>query len=183
MKSKFSSVIILGVVFSLGGLFGSEVDAQVVAARPSVPKPVAPPSAAPSGAVRAPAQPPAVHLGPEHPFGKVINPFAMERTEKTDAGYVYWFFDKQFTGNGKTLKLSVVRPHEASHPHHHHVEDEFWFVLEGKAEFYIDGRTSIVGPNTGVYAPSNVEHGIKNAGDTELRYLVIKQYPDLGTTK
>jgi len=166
MKSQLCSMLIFGSVFSLANLIGPEVDAQVVAA----PKPPA-------------TQPPAVHLGPQQPFDKVINSFAMDHVEKSNAGYVYWFFDKQFTGNGKTLKLSVVRPHEASHPHHHHVEDEFWFVLEGKAEFYIDGQTRIVGPNTGVYAPSNVEHGIKNAGDTELKYLVIKQYPDLGGGK
>jgi len=160
MKSQLCSMLIFGSVFSLANLVGPEVDAQVVA-----------------------AQKPAVHLSPQQPFDKVINSFAMDHAEKSNAGYVYWFFDKQFTGNGKTLKLSVVRPHEASHPHHHHVEDEFWFVLEGKAEFYIDGQTRIVGPNTGVYAPSNVEHGIKNAGDTELKYLVIKQYPDVGSGK
>jgi mannose-6-phosphate isomerase-like protein (cupin superfamily) len=183
MAFKLSSVLILGSVLSLAGLVGSEVAAQVVAAGRPAAKPAASAAQASAAAATPAAQPPAVHLGPEHPLDKVINPFAMERTEKSDAGYVYWFFDKQFTGNGKTLKLSVVRPHEASHPHHHHVEDEFWFVLEGKAEFYIDGKTRIVGPNTGVYAPSNVEHGIKNAGDTELRYLVIKQYPDVGATK
>jgi len=119
MKSQLCSMLIFGSVFSLANLIGPEVDAQVVAA----PKPPA-------------TQPPAVHLGPQQPFDKVINSFAMDHVEKSNAGYVYWFFDKQFTGNGKTLKLSVVRPHEASHPHHHHVEDEFWFVLEGKAEFY-----------------------------------------------
>ena len=174
MKSQLPSVLIFGSVFSLANLVGPEVDAQMA------PKLPAPKSAAVQPAA---VQPAAVHLSPQQPFDKVINSFAMDRVEKSDAGYVYWFFDKQFTGNGKTLKLSVVRPHEASHPHHHHVEDEFWFVLEGKAEFYIDGKTRIVGPNTGVYAPSNVEHGIKNAGDTELKYLVIKQYPDMGSSK
>lgn len=180
MKSKLSSVLILGVVFSSAGFVGAQVVARQSAPKPAAPA-SAPPAAPSSGAAQASAgqkpvaQPPAVHLGPQYSLDKLINPFALERTEKTGAGYVYWFFDKQFTGNGKTLKLSVVRPHEANHPPHHHVEDEFWFVLEGSAEFYIDGKTRVVGPNTGVYAPSNVEHGIKNAGDTELKYLVIKQ--------
>src|SRR3954466_3574334 len=169
MKSKFSSVLIAGTVISLAGLVGLEVDAQVAAVHPAT-APAMPPSAA-------------VHPGPRYSLDNLVNPFKMDRTEKTDTGYVYWFFDKQFAGNGKTLKLSVVHPHEASHAPHHHVEDEFWFVLAGKAEFLIDGKTRIVGPNTGMYAPSNVEHGIKNAGDTDLQYLVIKQYPDVGTSK
>ena len=169
MKFKFSTVLIAGTVLSLVALVGLKVEAEVAAVH------------APS----APATPPtaAVPPGPRYSLDNLVNPFTMDRTEKTDAGYVYWFFDKQFAGNGKTLKLSVVHPHEASHAPHHHVEDEFWFVLEGKAEFFIDGKTRIVGPNTGMYAPSNVEHGIKNAGDTDLKYLVIKQYPDVGTAK
>jgi mannose-6-phosphate isomerase-like protein (cupin superfamily) len=55
-------------------------------------------------------------------------------------------------------------------------EDEFFFVLEGKAEFFLDGKTKVAGPYTGFYCPSNVEHGIRNAGDTILKYLVIKKY-------
>jgi mannose-6-phosphate isomerase-like protein (cupin superfamily) len=175
MKLKFSTVLIAGTVLSLAGLVGLEVEAQVAAVHaPTTPRAAAMP-AAPATA--------AVHPGPRYSLDNLVNPFTMDRTEKSDTGYVYWFFDKQFTGNGKTLKLSVVHPHEASHPPHHHVEDEFWYVLEGKAEFFIDGKTRIVGPNTGMYAPSNVEHGIKNAGDTDLKYLVIKQYPDVGTSK
>lgn len=104
-----------------------------------------------------------------------INTFSMDKTEKTDAGYQYWFADKNFAG-GKTLKLSVVRPHLATHPPHSHPEDEFFFILEGKAEFYLDGKWTAAGPNTSLYCPSNIEHGIRNAGDTELKYLVIKKY-------
>lgn len=104
-----------------------------------------------------------------------VNTFSMPGVEKTRAGSQYWFFDKTFA-DGKTLKLSVVGPHLATHAPHRHPEDEFFFVLEGKAEFYLDGKTRIVGPNTGLYCPSNSEHGIRNVGDGELRYLVIKQY-------
>jgi quercetin dioxygenase-like cupin family protein len=56
------------------------------------------------------------------------------------------------------------------------MEDEFFFVIEGTAEFYLDGKTKIVGTLTSLYCPSQVMHGIKNVGDTELKYLVIKKY-------
>jgi mannose-6-phosphate isomerase-like protein (cupin superfamily) len=104
-----------------------------------------------------------------------VNTFSASAAEKTSAGQQYWFFDKAFA-DGKTLKLSVVGPHQATHAPHRHPEDEFFFVLEGKAEFYLDGKTRTVGPNTGLYCPSGSEHGIRNVGDGELRYLVIKQY-------
>lgn len=104
-----------------------------------------------------------------------VNTFSMDKAEKTKSGYLYWFADKNFL-DGRTIKLSVVRPHEATHPPHKHAEDEFFFVLEGKAEFYLNGHRKVVDPMTSLYCPSNVEHGIRNAGDTDLKYLVIKKY-------
>ncbi len=105
-----------------------------------------------------------------------VNRFDMDKTVPTDAGCQYWFAGKEFLGDGRTLKMSVVAPHKATHAPHKHAEDEFFFVLEGTAEFYLDGRTTVAGPYTSFYCPSNVEHGIRNVGDTELKYLVIKKY-------
>lgn len=106
---------------------------------------------------------------------RCVNEFTLARIESTKAGYQYWFADKDFI-DGRTLKLSVVRPGSATHAPHSHVEDEFFFVLEGKAEFYLGGRRKVAGPLTSLYCPPNVEHGIRNVGDTELKYLVIKKY-------
>jgi mannose-6-phosphate isomerase-like protein (cupin superfamily) len=72
--------------------------------------------------------------------------------------------------------MSVVAPHKSTHAPHKHIEDEFFFILEGTASFYLDGKTKEVGKYTSLYCPSNVMHGISNAGDTELKYLVIKKY-------
>jgi quercetin dioxygenase-like cupin family protein len=105
-----------------------------------------------------------------------VNEFSKDKTVPTTAGYQYWFADKTFVEDGRTLKLSVVDVGKATHAPHQHPEDEFFFVLEGKAEFYLDGKTKVVGPYTSLYCPSNVMHGIKNAGDTQLKYLVIKKY-------
>ncbi len=104
-----------------------------------------------------------------------VNEFTMSRIESTKVGYQYWFADKDFAG-GKTVKLSVVGPHSATHAPHAHPEDEFFFVIEGKAEFYLNGETKIGGPYTSFYCPSNMTHGIRNVGDTILKYLVFKKY-------
>lgn len=104
-----------------------------------------------------------------------VNQFDKSKAVPTKAGYQYWFADKDFL-NGRTLKMSVVKPHDATHPPHKHLEDEFFFVLEGKAQFYLNGDSIICEPYSSFYCPSMVEHGISNAGDTDLKYLVIKDY-------
>lgn len=111
----------------------------------------------------------------EYTIDNCVNEFNPAKIESTKAGYQYWFADRNFA-DGKTLKLSVARPHEATHAPHRHAEDEFFFVLEGKAEFYLNGKTKVVGPYTSLYCPSNSEHGIRNVGNSDLRYLVIKKY-------
>ena len=104
-----------------------------------------------------------------------VNSFDPAAVESTKAGYQYWFAGKEFL-DGRTLKMSVVKPHEATHAPHRHAEDEFFFVLEGRAEFFLDGKTRTAGPLTSFYCPPNQEHGIRNIGDSVLKYLVIKKY-------
>lgn len=104
-----------------------------------------------------------------------VNQLSMEDSSKTKVGYQYWFADKDFI-DGRTLKMSVVAPHKSTHAPHKHLEDEFFFVLEGTAQFFLDGKTKTVGAYTSLYCPSMVMHGISNVGDTELKYLVIKKY-------
>lgn len=111
----------------------------------------------------------------KYPISKYLNEFTKSKMEKTDAGFQYWFVNKELA-DGKTLKMSVVKPHSATHAPHSHPEEEFFFVLEGKVEFYLNGQTRVVGPYTSFYCPPNVEHGIRNVGDTEAKYLVVKKY-------
>ncbi len=107
-----------------------------------------------------------------------ITTFSMDKIKKTDAGFQFWFIDKNFL-DGRTLKMSAVAPHKATHAPHVHPEDEIFYILQGTAEVYLAGQWKKVEANTSFYCPSNVEHGIRNPGDTELRYLVIKKYgPD-----
>ena len=104
-----------------------------------------------------------------------VNHFELDKATKNKVGYQYWFIDKDFI-DGNTLKMSIVGPHLSTHPPHRHVEEEFFFVLEGTATFYLDGKTTTAGAYTSFYCPSNMEHGISNAGGTELKYLVIRKY-------
>jgi mannose-6-phosphate isomerase-like protein (cupin superfamily) len=129
-----------------------------------------------TGAVLAVTAARAVAPPPAYTLQNAVKAFSMDGIEKTKVGYQYWFFDKQFA-QGRTIKLSVVGPHLASHPPHQHEGHEFFFVLKGNAEFFLDGKTRVVGAQTGMYAAPQSLHGIKNVGDGELEYLVIKDYP------
>ena len=113
----------------------------------------------------------------QYTIDNCVNKFDMSKTVKTSVGYQYWFVDKNFV-DGRTLKMSVVVPREATHAPHKHVEDEFFFVLEGTAKFYLNGESTTGGAYSSFYCPSGSEHGISNAGDTELKYLVIKKYQE-----
>ncbi|SMD32280.1 Cupin domain-containing protein [Reichenbachiella faecimaris] len=108
-------------------------------------------------------------------ISRCVNTYDPEKASPTKVGHQFWFVNKESL-DGRTLKLSAVGPGMATHPPHQHAEDEFFFVLEGTAEFFLNGETRIVQPYTTLYCPSQSLHGIKNAGDTELKYLVIKKY-------
>ena len=103
-----------------------------------------------------------------------VNEFDLTKATKTKSGYQYWFADKKFTEEN-TLKMSIVEPGKSMHAPHHHPEEEFFYILDGKVSFYLDGKTVEVGANTSLYCPPNSEHGISNAGDKDLKYLVIKK--------
>lgn len=112
---------------------------------------------------------------PGYSIENCVRPFDPAGAAATSVGYQFWFADSSLA-NGNTVKLSVVGPHLATHAPHRHAEEEFFFVLEGTAEFYLDGERKTAGPMTLFFCPSWHEHGIRNVGDTELKYLVLKKY-------
>ena len=116
--------------------------------------------------------------GKKYTIENCINRFDPEKSTRTAVGYQYWFIEQNFLKDGLTVKMSVVGAKQATHAPHKHVGDEIFFILEGTAQFYLDGKTTTGGPNTSFYCPENTEHGISNAGSTELKYLVIRKYLD-----
>lgn len=111
---------------------------------------------------------------PQYTIENCVNHFDINKATKTKVGYQYWFANKDFTQEN-TLKMSIVEPGKSTHAPHHHPEEEFFYILEGTAEFFLDGKTVTAGPNTSFYCPPNAEHGISNTGKTDLKYLVIKK--------
>ena len=63
------------------------------------------------------------------------------------------------------------------HAHADHVDS--FYVLEGEAEFTVEGETFRAGPGSWVAAPVGVKHGFRVAGDAELRMLNVHA-PNVG---
>lgn len=76
------------------------------------------------------------------------------------------------TGGRFTLLLDVAPPGLGSPPHYHEREDEWFYVLEGRAAFWRDLAWQEVPVGSAVFAPRNVAHGFMNVGDTPLRLLI-----------
>lgn len=123
-------------------------------------------------------------------FGETIHPgnsekYSLENCVKTMTesnmtqkknGRQFWFVEKTF-GKGLNLKCSEVGPKSARHPAHSHQAEEIFFILKGQAEFTLRDQHKTVPPNSSMYCPPGVLHGIRNAGDSPLRYLVIRMDP------
>ncbi|MBN2410039.1 cupin domain-containing protein [candidate division KSB1 bacterium] len=111
---------------------------------------------------------------PEYTLDNCVTVFDEGKTEAKKNGWAFWFARRDFTG-GLNLKMSFVKAGAASHPPHRHDEKEIFYILQGKANFNLNGQTRTVGENTALFCPTGVPHGISNASDEEpVSYLVIK---------
>ncbi len=75
------------------------------------------------------------------------------------------------------VHVTTVKPGERSHEPHKHWEEELIIVKEGMVESMQNGETVVLGPGSVIFEASNELHGIRNAGDTDASYYVIKFWP------
>jgi mannose-6-phosphate isomerase-like protein (cupin superfamily) len=57
--------------------------------------------------------------------------------------------------------------------HRHRIEDEAWYVLEGKLRFQYGTQEFEASGGTGVFLPRGTPHTFWNPGSTPARYLLI----------
>lgn len=76
------------------------------------------------------------------------------------------------TGGKFTMFTDVTPPGSGPPPHYHEKEDEWFYPLEGKAEFLVDGTWREVPLGATVFAPRLSVHTFRNVGDTPLKTLI-----------
>lgn len=77
------------------------------------------------------------------------------------------------SGSHVDLHETQLAPGAAPHAPHKHEHEEIVMIREGTLEVTIEGKVTVVGPGSVVYAGSNDMHGWKNVGTTVAQYFVI----------
>ncbi len=78
-----------------------------------------------------------------------------------------------------TAELSVVRermpPNAKAVMHQHEVARQYFYILEGEAEFIMNGETVTLCANEGIEVPPGVPHQMKNTSSKDVQFLLISQ--------
>src|SRR4051794_26697442 len=93
------------------------------------------------------------------------------RTMNVNGGEVTVKISSQDTNGAFTVFEGQTDPLEGPPLHLHQEQDEWWYVLEGKYLFEVDGQEIIAGPGATVFAPRGSRHTFQNIGATPGRLL------------
>jgi mannose-6-phosphate isomerase-like protein (cupin superfamily) len=96
-----------------------------------------------------------------------------------DEGQPFWYLGglmniklgSEHTG-GKFSLIEELIPVGTATPYHiHHNEDEVFYILEGEAEFVLDGRLIRANKGMLLLLPRNIPHGFRIVGEQPVRLL------------
>ena len=71
------------------------------------------------------------------------------------------------------LHVSEVDPGTSAHPPHSHTGQEIFYLMSGRGEVLVGDHTHTLEAGEAIQVECTVEHGIRNIGDTAMRYAVI----------
>ncbi len=82
-------------------------------------------------------------------------------------------------GGCKNMIFGVVTFPSGSNPgtHVHAAEEEIIYILSGKGEAKVGGKTYALEPGVGIFAEPGVEHGIKTLGNEPLVLVSVFSPP------
>jgi mannose-6-phosphate isomerase-like protein (cupin superfamily) len=80
--------------------------------------------------------------------------------------------DGKQTGEKFTAFLSISPPGGGPGPHYHEREDEWFYIVEGRVSFLINGIWTDLFPGDCVYSPRGSVHAFKNNTDQPIRVFV-----------
>jgi mannose-6-phosphate isomerase-like protein (cupin superfamily) len=102
-----------------------------------------------------------------------VNPEALSMVARPLAGRAL------STGGGATFAIEEVlddgsTPGQPIAPLHRHLlEDEAWYVLEGRLGFRLGEEEREAGPGDAVIGPKGIQHTYWNPASTPTRYLLV----------
>jgi XRE family transcriptional regulator, regulator of sulfur utilization len=95
--------------------------------------------------------------------------------EKTATGERRAVFDAAtHTVDRLETHVTTVRPGTSLHAPHRHPDEELMYVREGVLEATINGVSQRAPAGSVIFFASNDLHGVRNAGDTDASYFVLR---------
>lgn len=96
------------------------------------------------------------------------------QTEQLPWGPHEWISRQGLTEAENLMLVRVTMPPGRAHKFHRHpAMEEIIYILEGKAEQWVDKEQKTLCPGEAAHIPVNVIHGTYNPGDTDLIFLAI----------
>ncbi|MFC7393051.1 cupin domain-containing protein [Scopulibacillus cellulosilyticus] len=91
-------------------------------------------------------------------------------------------FNKRLVGpvegiKGAEVIVGEMEPGGHADPHKHTDLEQVMYILEGKMLIEMDGKQTELSKDQVVWIPKGVNHEVKNAGDSNLRFLLIYTPP------
>ena len=80
--------------------------------------------------------------------------------------------DGKQTGEKFTALLVTSPPGGGPGPHYHDREDEWFYIVEGRVSFFMNGIWADLSPGDCVYSPRGSVHGFKNNTDQPIRVFI-----------
>ena len=89
-------------------------------------------------------------------------------------GTLRWLSHPASTGADQITGIdATIVPGQGHAFHRHPDQEEIIFVVSGKLEQWVEREKRVLGPGDAVFIPRGVVHGSFNAGDEDLRLIVI----------
>ncbi|MCP5516147.1 MAG: cupin domain-containing protein [Verrucomicrobiales bacterium] len=96
------------------------------------------------------------------------------QTEQLPWGPHEWISRVGLTAAEKLMLVRVTMPPGQAHKFHRHPAlEEIIYVIEGRAEQWVDRERRLLGPGESAHIPVDVVHGTYNAGAGNLVFLAI----------
>ena len=71
------------------------------------------------------------------------------------------------------FRISIYHPQGYAEVHQHTVAENIYYIIRGTGLVELDGEKYVVEPNTVIYIPPGVKHGIWNTGFEDLVMIVL----------
>jgi mannose-6-phosphate isomerase-like protein (cupin superfamily) len=105
-------------------------------------------------------------------FGTLLVRANEGRTFFRGAHSVVILLDGKQTGEKFTTLLNLTPPGGGPGPHYHEREDEWFYIIEGRVSFFLNGTWTDLFPGDCVYSPRGSVHGFKNNTDQPVRVYI-----------